>query len=128
MASGVISASNILSWICSAGGVVQLSELCEQNFFSSQLTAKFVLQRYQQYYRLEGTKVYAYTTAEICHEYEPRQGDCRVPGCNKFHLCKHFVTGSCKFGNRYVLLYTHFLKRFACYAVILYSNMFTNNQ
>ncbi|XP_072046898.1 zinc finger CCCH-type antiviral protein 1-like [Amphiura filiformis] len=96
---------SILRWICSSGGVVQLSELCKQNLFTNLHDAQFFFQRHPQYFRLEGIagndcKVYAHTPAEICSRFEHNADYCRVYGCDKFHLCKHFVIGNCRYGIR----------------------------
>ena len=94
----------ILRFICSQGGVVQLSEICERNLLTNNVAAKFYFQHQPNYFRLEqqwgNYEVRAYTSAEICDEYDPRRDDCSLSDCSKFHLCKHYVTGSCTYGNR----------------------------
>ena len=96
---------DVLNFICANGGVVEISRLRDQNFFRNQTSAKSFLESYPHIFRLEQRQdgkceVRAHTTAAVCDEYDARKDDCSLPGCDKFHLCKHYVTGSCKFGIR----------------------------
>ena len=98
----------ILHFICGDGGMVSLSDLCDQsgdqNFFSNRPSAKHFLESHPEYFRLEhksdGTEVRAHTTAEVCDDYDPENDNCSFSRCDRLHLCKHFVTASCKFGTR----------------------------
>ena len=96
---------DLLNFICANGGVVEVSRLRDQNFFVNQTSAKCFLESHPQFFLLEqlqdgNCEIRAHTTAAICDEYDAKKDDCLLPDCDKFHLCKHYVTGSCKFGTR----------------------------
>ncbi|XP_072047675.1 protein mono-ADP-ribosyltransferase PARP12-like [Amphiura filiformis] len=62
------------------------------------------LKRFPCYFRLEHRRsesdwlVHAHTQAQLCVEFVKQNG-CLDPECDKLHLCKHFVTGRCRFGD-----------------------------
>ena len=99
---------DVLNFICANGGVVEISRLRDQNFFRNQTSAKCFLESHPQFFRFEQQQdgkceVRAHMTAAVCDEYDAKKDDCSLPDhadCDKFHLCKHYVTGSCKFGTR----------------------------
>lgn len=96
---------DLLNLICANDGVAEISRLCDQNLFRNLTSAKYFLENHPQFFRLEQLQdgkceVRAQTTAAVCDEYDARKDDCSLSSCDKFHLCKHYVTGSCKFGTR----------------------------
>lgn len=99
-------ALGILNRLCLVGGSMRLSALGDNNrkTFFYQDPVKF-LKRFPNFFRLEYKRsevdwlVHAHTFAELCPAFMKDSG-CVNPGCEKLHLCKHFVTGRCRFGDK----------------------------
>ena len=103
-------ALTILEDICKRGGSMRLSALydrenntmCSATFL--QIEPMTFLKNFPYFFRLETTSdgdclVHAHTRVQLCDEENGRNG-CLNPHCEKLHLCKHFVTGCCKFGDK----------------------------